>query len=384
MPTKAKAQKQQTFKCSQCEWTGKTQGSLTQHLKREHEGDKLAALRAEFGVNAPMPGGAINKENPLQAAPSGVPSIDWALGIGGIPRGTIIEIFGPPRSGKTMTALQFSAEAQGMGEKTGFLDAEHALQETFLKLTPELVPSELEYSEPANGTEAMEISRRFVGTGEYGVWTIDSVHACIPAWALETEIGSSKQRAAVAQLMSEALPVLAAIVAKTNTSIVLINHVKQIPGQKYGRDWYTPGGSAPEYYASTRLHVWASGAYMGKESKKQIGHRVKVKVEKSKVTAPFTIAEYDLFYHADTIKGNKDKGIREREVQPGIDIASSWLWCLMEEKKLTRSSSGMIIDLETGEQLGSEPEVLEILRDSDSELLTEAKKLVYPEQFSRI
>lgn len=364
------------FKCPQCEWAGKTQGSLTQHVKREHSEDKLAALRAEMGVNAPMPGGAINKENPLRAAPSGVPSIDWALAIGGIPRATIIEIFGPPRAGKTLTALTFSAHAQTMGERAGFLDVEHALQETFLKLTPELVPDTLEYSEPTSGTAAMETSRRFVKTGEYGIWTIDSVHACIPDWALETEIGSKKQRAAVAQLMSEALPVLAAIVSQTSTSIVLINHVKQIPGQTYGRDWYTPGGSAPEYYASTRLHVWASGSYIGKNSKKQIGHRVKVKVEKSKVTAPFTTAEYDLYYYEDI---RKDNG---QLVKPGIDIASSWLWCLLEEKKLTRSSSGTIIDLETGEKLGHEPDVLEMLRDEDSELLLEAKKLVYPEQYA--
>lgn len=367
-----------TFQCPQCDWEGKTKGSLTQHIKREHEGDELAALRADFGAHAPMPGGAINKEHPLEAAPSGVPSIDWALGIGGIPRGTIIEVFGPPRAGKTLTALQFSAQAQKMGERAGFQDVEHALQETFLALTPDLDIPALEYGEPANGTEAMEMSRRFLKTGLFGVWTIDSVHACIPAWALETEIGSSKQRASVAQLMSEALPVLASIVAKTHTSCILINHVKQIPGQTYGRDWYTPGGSAPEYYASTRLHVWASGTYIGKESKKQIGHRVKVKVEKSKVTAPFTTAEYDLYYFEDI---RKDTG---QLVKPGIDIASSWLWCLLEEKVVTRSSSGALIHLESGERLGTEPEVLETLRDPESELLLEAKKLVYPEQYAKV
>ena len=208
--TKAKG----VFQCPQCEWSGGSKSALTQHLNREHKGDELASLRAEFGVHAPQPGGALNKEHPLQAAPSGVPSIDWALGIGGIPRGTIIEIFGPPRAGKTLTALTFSAQAQRMGELTGFLDVEHALQETFLKLTPELVPKDLEFSEPANGTEAMEMSRRFLRTGKYGVWTVDSVHACIPEWALETEIGSSKQRASVAQLMSEALPVLAPVMAR--------------------------------------------------------------------------------------------------------------------------------------------------------------------------
>lgn len=369
------------FQCPECDWSGKSKSALTQHINREHGQDELAKLRAEFGVHAPQPGGVLNKEHPLQAAPSGVPSIDWALGIGGIPRGTIIEIFGPPRAGKTLTALTFSGQAQQMGGVTGFLDVEHALQETFLKLSPELVPSELEFSEPSNGTEAMEMSRRFLRTGKYDVWTIDSVHACIPSWALDTEIGSSKQRAAVAQLMSEALPVLAAIVSKTHTSCILINHVKQVPGQTYGRDWYTPGGSAPEYYASTRLHVWASGAYMGKTSKKQIGHRVKVKVEKSKVTAPFTIAEYDLYYFEDIRKGNKDKGVAERQVVPGIDVASSWLWCLTAEKRLTKSSAGVYIDTETGERMGTENEVLEQLRDQDSELLTVAKKIVYPSEF---
>jgi recombination protein RecA len=374
----AKTKVKEEFKCPQCDWVGKTKGSLTQHMKREHEGDELAALRADFGVNAPMPGGALNKEHPLTAAPSGIPSIDLALGIGGIPRGTIIEIFGPPRAGKTLTALQFIAQAQKMGERCGFEDLEHALSETFLALTPDLNAAALEYSEPDNGTQALEMSRRFIQTGLFGVWLIDSVHACIPEWALDTPIGSSKQRAAVAQLMSEALPILAAHVAKTNTSVVLINHIKKIPGQTHGKDWYTPGGSAPEYYSSTRLNVWQSGSYIGKESKKQIGHRVKVKVEKSKVTAPFTTAEYDLYYYEDI---RKDTGLL---CKPGIDVASSWLWCLLEEQKVTRSSSGQIIDLETGEKLGAEPEVLEMLRDPESELLLEAKKLVYPEQYNRV
>lgn len=363
------------MKCPECGRELKSKSALTQHMKREHEGDELASLRAEFGAVAPTPGGAISQDRPLRAAPSGIPSIDWALGIGGIPRGTIIEIFGPPRSGKTTTACVFAAHAQKMGELSGYLNVEHAPMETFLPLINGLDVQKLEYSEPNNGTQALEMSRRFLKTGKYGIWGIDSVHACLPDWALETEIGSKKQRAAVAQLMSEALPVLQAIVAQTNTACILINHVKQKPGVTYGRDWYTPGGSAPEYYASTRLHVWASGAYIGKESKKQIGHRVKVKVEKSKVTAPFTIGEYDLYYQEDI---RKDTG---RPVYPGIDIASAWLFCLNQEGRITRTSTGDFIDTQTGEKLGKEGDVIEALHDTSSDLSKTAHEIVYPQKF---
>jgi recombination protein RecA len=365
------------FVCPECpDRRGfRSKSALTLHMRSRHGGDELARLRAEFGVHAPQPGGAISEDRPLQAAPSGVPSIDWAIGIGGLPRGTIIEIFGPPRAGKTLTALTFAAHSQQQGGRAGLLNVERAPMQTFLQLIPGLDKAALEYGEPANGTQAMEMSRRFLKTGQYDIWGIDSVHACIPDWALEAEIGSSKQRASVAQLMSEALPVLAHIVSDTHTACILINHVKQKPGQTYGRDWYTPGGSAPEYYASTRLHVWASGAYMGKNLKKQIGHRVKVKVEKSKVTAPFTIAEFDLYYAADTRRDNN------RLVTPGIDVVSSWMSVLHEERQITRTGSGDFLDIKTGERLGTEDEVREMLVDPRSELALTANKLVYPEQF---
>lgn len=362
------------FNCPDCDKSFKSKSALTGHINRDHN-DPLTKLRAEFGDVAPVPGGAITGR-PLQAAPSGIPSIDWVLGIGGIPRGSIIEIFGPPKAGKTLTALTFSAHAQKEGGRAGYSNVEHAPMKTFLPLVRGLNAETLEYSEPLHGTQAMEMTRRFVKTGEYDVWSVDSVHACIPEWALETEIGSSKQRASVAQLMSEALPVLAAIVSQTRTSLVLINHIKQVPNSNaFGRDWYTPGGSAPEYYASTRLHVWASGGYMGKESKKQIGHRVKVKIEKSKVTAPFSIAEYDLYYYPDIRKDTN------RMVKPGVDVASSWLFVLEQEAKIARTSTGVLIDTTTGEKLGTEADVLEQLEDEDSPLVKVGREVVYPEMF---
>lgn len=363
------------FKCPQCDWTGATQGSLTQHVNKKHGDDALTALRADLGPGAPKPGGAIHKEFPLTAQPSGVPSIDWALGIGGIPRGTMIEVFGPPRAGKTLVALTFAAAAQQRGGKVGFEDVEEALQETFLALVPDLNPEDMEYDEPGNGTDALETTRRYIDTGLFDVWIVDSIHACVPKHLLDVPIGDSKQRAGVAQLMSEALPILKAKVRNTRTSLVFINHVKQIPGQTYGRDWYTPGGSAPEYYTSTRLNVWQSGSYIGKNAKKQIGHRCKVKVEKSKATAPFTTAEFDLYYAADIRKDNN------QQVQPGVDVASSWLWVLQQEGIVTRSSSQEFIDLKTGEKLGKEPEVLEALREPGSALVEAGRELVYPQEY---
>src|SRR5690606_26976869 len=134
--------------------------------------------------------------------------------------------FGPPRAGKTLTALTFSAHAQKQGGRVGFVDAERALQPTFLALVPDLDVDAMEYSQPPNGDVAMELTKQFINTQLYGMWTIDSLHACIPQSAIDAEIGSSQARAALAGLMSEALPVLAHVVADTNTALILINHVK--------------------------------------------------------------------------------------------------------------------------------------------------------------
>lgn len=358
--------------CSECGWRGKTQGSLTQHVRKAHEADPLAEVRAKAGPGAPRPGGMFQKEHPLKAVPSGIPSVDYAIGIGGAPRGTLIEVFGPAATGKTFMALTFSAYAQQHGGRVGFMDAERALQEGLANLVPGLDLEAMEYGQPpgdGSGEEALETSRQFIKTGLFDVWTIDSVHACTPRSLLANSIGKNSM-AELAKLMSEACQILEHDIAKTNTLGVFINHVKAKPGVVYGRDWSKPGGSAFDYYCSCQLHVTAGESYYGAD-KVRVGHRVKVRVHKSKVSAPFQKAEYDLFYREGAVKGRGD-------VIPGVDLTSSWI-SVLQEADVIRWSGSRYVHVPTGEAIGSEADVRSEVEGGA--LLDEARKVVYPAQY---
>lgn len=317
--------------------------------------------------------------------------MDYAIGIGGLPRGTIVEVFGPPKAGKTFVALTFSSFAQSQGGKAGFTDAENALQSTFLKLVPGLNVDALEYAPqppkpgevrpPFTGEQLLEMSRRFAATNLFDIWTIDSVPALTPEQMLEKGIGDSQAQAALARLMSQAMAIMEHEIAQTKCVMVMINHIRHKPGVKFGSDIYTPGGGALEYYTSVRLHVWAGEPYY--DGNHKIGHRVKVKVERSKVAAPGATAEFDLYYREGTPKKTDKTGCDRagQLVQPGIDMASCWLSILMAENKL-RSAGGSIYSLTTGDRLGTRADVLAALEDSTSPYIEEAKAIVYPEQFA--
>lgn len=361
--------------CPDCGKEVKSKSALTAHIRKEHKDDPTVELAAKFGSAAPRPGGAWKPDRPLRAVPSGVPSIDYAIGIGGVPRGTLVEIFGDPAAGKTFTALTFGAFAQQQGGRLGFVDAERALQPSFLKLVPGLDVDAMFYAQPSWGEEAMEMSKEYIKTGQFAVWIIDSVHACVPKQMADTEIGSSQAQAALARLMSQSCQVLEHVIADTDTVAIFLNHKKHKPGVKFGRDWYVPGGSALEFYGSLRLHVWAKDTYKDKSSGKRIGHKVRVKVEKSKVSAPYATADYDLFYQA---------GVRSdtnEPVEPGIDVTSCWLSVLEAEERIKWSGNGYV-DTDTGEKLGSVLEVREMLTDATSPLLVAANELVYPPEFA--
>jgi recombination protein RecA len=395
VPTKAKPQPK--FKCTEtgCTWEGKTKGALTTHVKKEHGGDDpVAAVRNAFGPGAPRPGGAWREDAPLVAAPSGIPSVDYAIGIGGVPRGTLIEIFGPPASGKTFTALAFSKHAMERGERIGFMDAERALSKTFVRLVDggkDDLLNKLEYGQPpmddpdkgrdGSGEAALETSRRYIATGAFGIWTVDSVHACTPRGFLNKPIGDPATRAALAQLMSAGCQVLEHVISDTQTVGIFVNHMKTKPGVMFGRDWDKPGGSAFDYYASIQLKVDVSKQFFNKEHRR-IGHRVRVKVYKSKVAAPHAEAEYDLFYKADIIKGKKDdkEDMDGRFVIPGVDLESCWFSVLKEHGRIA-ASGGRYADTESGVAIGSREDVLDALRDENSDLRKLAHDIVYPEEF---
>lgn len=379
------------FTCTDCDYSAKTKGALTAHVNKVHAGsDPLASIRNGI-PGAPRPGGAFRMDKPLVARPSGVPSVDYAIGIGGVPAGTIIEVFGPPASGKTFMALSFSAYAQSIGQRAGYMDAERALQKTFAELVPGLSLETLEYGmppgifgedpEPYDGTgeAALEVSRQFIQSKEFAVWTIDSVAACTPREEMKRAIGDSQASAALARLMRAGLRVITPAAEQSGCVVVFVNHVTSIPQVKFGRDWSKPADAAFNYFASVQLMVEAGTQYFNKAGKR-IGHEVRVKVHKSKVAAPHARATYDLWYADDTVVPKKGQDVMQKRVTPGIDIASSWMGVLKEEQRVV-ASGGTYVDTATGERLGTKEDVLERLSDPGSELVQAAREIVYPAQY---
>lgn len=375
-----------------CDYTAKTKGAITQHVNRVHGEDPLAAVRNGI-PGAPKPGGAYRVDRPLEAAPSGIPSVDYAIGIGGVPRGTVVEVFGPPASGKTFMALTFSAYSQANGGRAGYMDAERALQVTFAMLVPGLDLDTLEYGvppgefgstpEPFDGTgeAALEASRRFIESGEFDVWTIDSVAACTPRQEMQRAIGDSASMAGIAKLMRSGLRVLTPAAERTNTVLVFVNHVTAIPGVTHGRNWSKPADDAFNYFASVQLHVTRGETFLNK-SRRRIGHEVRVKVHKSKVAAPHASASYDLFYANDTFiptKQQQEKGYRQTEVKPGVHMPTSWMSVLQEEQRLV-AAGGRYVFVDDGTTF-TRPELLEALTDESSDMVKAAKAVVYPEQY---
>jgi len=363
------------FTCPMCPKVLGSKSALTQHVRKDHGGEGgLAELMTKWNDSSPRPGGAWRKDRPLRAAPSGVPSIDYAIGIGGVPRAAIIEIFGPPGSGKTTTALTFSAYAQVRNGMCGYEDAERRFQVSMAELIPDLNLDSLFFSRPRCGEDALNQAKDFIGTGLPDVWTIDSVHGCVPRDMLDKPIGDPASRAALARLMSEGCQVLDSVVAESNCALIFVNHIKTIPGQTYGKDWSKPGGSALDYYASVQLRVQPVAAFFD-EHKRKIGHTVKVAVDNSKVAPPFAQATYDLYYRHGKIVKEKDPDHNGLIVQPGIDIGSCWFSVCEQAELITKVGNNWMVT-ETGENLGSKREVTEMLEGS-CELRQTADDLIY-------
>lgn len=307
--------------------------------------DVMNTIRKEFGEMAILRLGDDTKRN-IEAIPTGALSLDMALGIGGLPRGRIVECYGHESSGKTTLALHVVANAQKAGGTTAFIDAEHALDPEYArKIGVDL--ENLVVSQPNSGEEALTICEQLVKSGAVDVVVVDSVAALTPQAEIDGEMGDSHV-GLQARLMSQAMRKLTGTLSQTNTLCIFTNQVRDKIGVMFGNPETTPGGKALKFYATCRLQVQRIGAIKSATGE-IVGNRTRVKVVKNKVAPPFTEAEFDILYSCGI---SREGSILDAALARGI-VEKRGSWLAFDGENLAQGSLGAI------EYLKSHPETVE-------------------------
>jgi recombination protein RecA len=286
----------------------------------------LGQIDRQFGKGSVMRLGERPGSDVVEIIPTGSLSLDVALGVGGIPRGRVVEIYGPESSGKTTLALHIIAEAQKRGGIAAFIDAEHAMDATYAKALG-VDTDDLLVSQPDTGEQALEITETLVRSGALDVVVIDSVAALVPRAEIEGEMGDA-QMGLQARLMSQALRKLTGAISKSHTSVIFINQIREKIGVMFGNPETTTGGRALKFYASIRIDIRKVSPI--KDGNDMIGSRTKVKVVKNKVAPPFREAEFDLMYGTGI---SKSGDVLDLGVELGV-VEKSGTWYSYGEERI--------------------------------------------------
>jgi recombination protein RecA len=305
-------------------------------------------ITKRFGKGAIMKYGDGAADLDIEAIPTGALSLDAALGIGGVPRGRIIEIFGPESSGKTTLSLEILSEAQAMGGVVAFIDAEHALDPGYAARIGVDI-DEVLISQPDTGEDALEICDMLVRSGAVDVIVIDSVAALVPRAEIEGDIGDTTV-GLQARLMSQALRKLAGSLSKSKTTCIFINQLREKIGVMFGNPETTPGGRALKFFASVRMEIRRVDSI--KQNNEVVGNRVRVKVVKNKVAPPFKQAEFDILYGEGI---SKEGCILDMGVDAGV-VDKSGAWFTYEGERLGQGREAARIFLKTNPDLAHEIE----------------------------
>lgn len=336
----------------------------TEEEKKKALQSAIAHITKVYGTGAIMRLGESKTNLNVEAIPTGSMMLDMALGIGGVPRGRIVELYGPESSGKTTVALHIIAEAQKMGGEVAFIDVEHALDPLYAEALGVNIDNLL-VSQPDSGEQALEIAEALVRSGAIDVLVVDSVAALTTKAEIDGEMGDSHV-GQLARLMSQAMRKLTAVISKSKCVAIFINQIREKIGVMYGNPETTPGGRALKFYASVRMEVRRGEPI--KEGSNQIGSRTRVKISKNKVAPPFRECEFDILYGTGISRTGE---VVDVATELGI-IKKGGSWYSYNDQKLGQGRENVKKLFEENEELRQEIEA-KILEHKD-ELMSKAKK----------